>query len=638
MEYLLKASVVIFIFYMCYKLFLQRETFFKSNRWFFLTGLLIALVLPFVVIPIYIEYTPVAHNFIVTDDSATVQTVATNSFNIISVMYTIYGVGLLFFLVKLGIELSSLLRLLKNSSKHKNGTYTCIETKNKVPPFSFFKHIVYNKNQFAGNELDHIINHEKAHARYYHSVDILFIQLASAVFWFNPFIWLYKKELQQNLEFIADKEAQTVSNCEKSYQTLLLKASLPNYQLALVNNFYNSLIKKRIVMLHKSKSKKLNVWKYALVLPVLAVFLMSASTEKIYVEKATPSKEAITTADPSLANELNSVLNATDKKEAVSKTSDGINGNKNKNKTLKKTLPNAGQSPKGIKAIADHDMVVIDKDFTDADLDKIKKQLKEKGITIKFKGIKRNDDNEITAIKIEVSSKKSNANYHTENGGPILPIKIGFNTEGGSLSIGNSGPRHSADNAYTVVSKDGKYKIHTVGKADNVFVVGGDDDDDHVEKIVISSSGKAHTIRSKGKGIWVTGNGNASSIAGEHIVVSESKTGDIDTIHVKKLHDGNTIWISKDDDNDDKVWVGKEDDDNVFEFDHGGDNKFFMSLDDGKEPLFMLNGKEISKKEMDELDPDSIEKIEVLNGDSATEKYGDKGKDGVVLITTKDKK
>ncbi|HKK12925.1 MAG TPA: TonB-dependent receptor plug domain-containing protein, partial [Flavobacteriaceae bacterium] len=139
-------------------------------------------------------------------------------------------------------------------------------------------------------------------------------------------------------------------------------------------------------------------------------------------------------------------------------------------------------------------------------------------------------------------------------------------------------------------------------------------------------------------GIWVTGDGDATAIAGKHIVVRESQSGDIDTIHVKKLHNGNTIWISKDDDNDDKVWVGKEDDGNVFEFDHDDGDKFFMSLDDGKEPLFMLNGKEISKKEMDDLDPDSIEKIEVLKGGSATEKYGEKGKDGVVLITTKDKK
>ena len=147
-----------------------------------------------------------------------------------------------------------------------------------MPPFSFFKYIVFNKTQFNDTELTHIINHEKVHAKQYHSLDIILVQLASALFWFNPFIWLYKKEIQQNLEFIADKEAQNISKCEKSYQTLLLKSSVPNYQLVLANNFYNSLIKKRIVMLHKSKSNNLKMWKYALVLPVLAVFLMSANT------------------------------------------------------------------------------------------------------------------------------------------------------------------------------------------------------------------------------------------------------------------------------------------------------------------------------------------------------------------------
>jgi TonB-dependent SusC/RagA subfamily outer membrane receptor len=85
------------------------------------------------------------------------------------------------------------------------------------------------------------------------------------------------------------------------------------------------------------------------------------------------------------------------------------------------------------------------------------------------------------------------------------------------------------------------------------------------------------------------------------------------------------------------VWVTKEDDHKVYEFDHDGKNKFYISTDGKETPLFILNGKEISKKEMDDLKPDSIDKIEVLKGDSATEKYGEKGKNGVILITTKDK-
>src|SRR5690606_37026592 len=119
-----------------------------------------------------------------------------------------------------------------------------------------------------------IITHEKTHANQYHSIDILLTQLSCIVLWFNPFIWFYNKDLKQNLEFIADKTTLKQNHCKKSYQYTLLKTSIPSHQMALSNNFYNSLIKKRIVMLHKSKSKKINQLKYALVIPVVALFLM----------------------------------------------------------------------------------------------------------------------------------------------------------------------------------------------------------------------------------------------------------------------------------------------------------------------------------------------------------------------------
>ena len=618
MEYLLKASAVIFIFYVCYKLFLQRETFFETNRWFLLTGIFASLLLPFIVIPVYVEYVPMVQQFIIANDGSVTSTAVEKSLDWIQVASLIYGLGALFITIKLSIEFSSLMSLLRKSRFHKKGDYTFIETQHKVLPFSFFKNIVYNKNQFSESELNHIINHEKVHAKQYHSLDVMLIQLLSAVFWFNPFIWLYKKELQQNLEFIADKEAQTISNCEKSYQTLLLKASIPNYQLVLANNFYNSLIKKRIVMLHKSKSSKLNVWKYALILPVLAVFLMSANTKEIYVEKATPANDQVSSADPSVTNTLDNILNASIEEEPVATpptkvktdTANKKQSNKNQSKNVTSSNPISGTA-------LEQDMVMITKDFTDAQLEDLKKELAEKGITVKFKGIKRNGDNEITAIKIEVSSKKSNANYHTENDKPILPIKIGFDSEGGSLSIGNSGPKHAPHDAYTIVNKDGKYKIHTAGNADNVFVIASDDDNgsDHSEKIVVRSAGKNHVIRSKGKTVWVP-------------------KDDSDTIVLKEMKKG-TVWISNDSDG---KWVGNESDNKVYEFKKGGNNMFFVSTDSDKNPLFILDGKEITKKEMDALDPDSIEKIEVLKGDNATEKYGDKGKDGVILITTKDKK
>ena len=123
MEYLLKASAVIFIFYICYKLFLQRETFFKSNRLFLIAGLVTAIIFPFIVIPVYIEYVPVVQNFIVPNSGVTSTTVE-ESFNFTQLVYFIYGAGSLFFLIKLSTEFTSLLHIIKK----KNNRYTSIES------------------------------------------------------------------------------------------------------------------------------------------------------------------------------------------------------------------------------------------------------------------------------------------------------------------------------------------------------------------------------------------------------------------------------------------------------------------------------------------------------------------------------
>jgi bla regulator protein BlaR1 len=277
MAYLLKVSVVITIFYGIYKLFLQRDTFFESNRWFLLIGLLASLLMPFIVIPIYIDYAPSFYNITVSED-VSIQNIE-KPFHILDFVPFIYGLGVVFFSGRFLMQLLSLLKVIHKNKGLKKDGFIFIETQNSTSPFSFFKWIVYNPTTFSQTELQHIIEHEKTHAKQLHSVDILISQLFCVLLWFNPFIWFYNKDLKQNLEFIADKRTINQNHCKKSYQYTLLKTSMPSHQMSLSNHFYNSLIKKRIVMLHKSKSKKINQLKYALVFPALLGFLISCNSE-----------------------------------------------------------------------------------------------------------------------------------------------------------------------------------------------------------------------------------------------------------------------------------------------------------------------------------------------------------------------
>ena len=118
------------------------------------------------------------------------------------------------------------------------------------------------------------LEHEKVHAKQFHSVDILLVNLASCILWFNPFAWLYKKSVEQNLEFIADRE--TVNNKAeiREYQHVLVKVSIADLKPALTNHFYQSFTKKRILMLNKKSSTHNPMWKLGLLMPLLLAFML----------------------------------------------------------------------------------------------------------------------------------------------------------------------------------------------------------------------------------------------------------------------------------------------------------------------------------------------------------------------------
>lgn len=648
MDYLLKASAVVFIFYLFYKLMLQRETFFQTNRLYLLIGLITAIILPLIVIPIYIEYTPVlAEAPTAFDIGADVQFKADSSatFNWLQFSFIIYSIGVAFFFSKLLIELASLRLLFNRHSYFKNGSYILIETNRDIPPFSFFSWIVYNPNKYSSEELEHILNHEKAHAKELHSIDIMLTQLACIVFWFNPFIWLYKKEIQQNLEFIADDKAQNFSECEKSYQLILLKSSVPKNKLLITNTFYNSQIKKRIIMLHKSKSNRLNAWKYALILPALALFLMSFNTKDILIEVEN-SENLGDTVQNEAASHLNDFYNNinfdnSNKANAANKVNLSKKNQNSKTAQLTtKTVKNKSNKT------GDISITIIDKNTTDSELDEIQDNLRKEGLTIKFKGVKRNNKGEITAIKIDAKSKKSSTNYQiSSDDEAIEPIKIVFDEDNNSISIGNGHAKHS-HNTYVYETKaGGKHKIHKTGSGNNVFVISDDEHEEHIHedyehdeereheaKVIVKKRGKKAKLKKikQSKDVRViSGDDNGEVI--DIIVDDEDKDTKKEVVIVngKKLKPakgkGKNVWVTKTDGSEDTFVIELDD----------SDHNVFISGDNGKSPLFIVDGKEVSKEKFKDLNPQKIESVTVLKDKSATEKYGDKGKDGVIIVKTK---
>ncbi|SNS02231.1 M56 family metallopeptidase [Dokdonia pacifica] len=295
--YIIKSITILSIFYIIYRIVLQKDTFFTANRHYLLAGIVAALVFPF------IEYTKIIYKDIpiittTVEDSPMVMVTETvlqspseplviNWWQIALIVYT---VGVCIMMVRLCIQLISLHKLISSYPKTYSDGYTYVQITDKsITPFSFFKTICYNPNLHNSKELTMILAHEKIHVRQRHTIDVLLTQCLLAIQWLNPLAWLYKKSLEQNLEFIADSGAIQEVPSSKEYQHTLVKVSSTIVQPALTNNFYHSLIKKRIVMLNKQTSRKRNLWKLGLVLPILAIFMYSFNVNEVIEYREVPN-------------------------------------------------------------------------------------------------------------------------------------------------------------------------------------------------------------------------------------------------------------------------------------------------------------------------------------------------------------
>ncbi|WP_395063782.1 M56 family metallopeptidase [Flavobacterium sp.] len=291
--YLIKSSGLIIAFFLAYHFLLRKETFFTSNRWFLLSGLVISALLPLFFIKriVFIEQPKISTDNLITTSKESIsnvpeitQEVATlDWYQIIAIGY---GIIVFILLIKVIINLFSLSKLLLNKKIKKQERFTLVDLQEDIAPFSFFNYIVFNSSLYSDNELENILLHEKIHSKEKHSFDVLLSKLFTILFWFNPIVWLYKKSIVQNLEYIADSKAIQLIEDKKSYQKALLKVVSHQNCLPITNHFYQSLIKKRIIMLNKNQSNKRNSWKYAVVLPALICFVLLFQIKVVAQDKA----------------------------------------------------------------------------------------------------------------------------------------------------------------------------------------------------------------------------------------------------------------------------------------------------------------------------------------------------------------
>ncbi|MGA9239116.1 M56 family metallopeptidase, partial [Robiginitalea sp.] len=279
--YILKASAILALFLIIYQIFLKNETFFTLNRFFLLGGLLSALLLPFVTFQdeVLIQATALeaapAVNGVAVSEAAPIDWRR--------ILLWAYLPGILICTGLVFRQLRRLFSIIRKGKKHTHEGYILIPSTYIQGPFSFFRYIFYNPQVHDEAELELVLEHEKAHGKQLHSLDILLARVTAIVLWINPMVWWYQKIIQQNLEYLADAQAVRDLSSVREYQYALLKVSGNATSPPLVSHFNQSLIKKRIVMLQRNQSKSIHVLKYLLILPMLALFLMAFNRETVYV-------------------------------------------------------------------------------------------------------------------------------------------------------------------------------------------------------------------------------------------------------------------------------------------------------------------------------------------------------------------
>ena len=322
--YILKSAVCLAVFYLFYKLLMSRETFHRFNRFSLLGLMIICSIIPFVKIsmdtPVETAQVEISIDEslmtpVITDADIVTTANDTSTIEHITIFAAIiYIIGILFFAVKEILQFRKVLNITRKGKeedinlyvKDSTGNIKLIVTDEKVSPFSWINRIVISRTDLEENGRE-ILCHEMAHISNHHSIDLILADVCILLQWFNPASWLIKSELQNVHEFEADETVIRNGIDAKNYQLLLIKKAVGSRLYSIANSFNHSKLKKRITMMMKKKSSPWARAKYLYVLPLAAVAVAAFAHPEI--SKLTDEISSVKVNDFSAITENHEVEN-----------------------------------------------------------------------------------------------------------------------------------------------------------------------------------------------------------------------------------------------------------------------------------------------------------------------------------------
>jgi len=548
LEYIIKANGLLLFFWLFYRLFLNKETFYSANRWYFLTSIAISIVAPLITFT-KTMYFEAPQSTIDWDRTASINT---QTIKEAQNVYSFEDVAiLLIVLFSLFLFLRTIYQLTHTYLKIQKLPHdiSLNARRSKIDTvFSLYPYIVIPHNFEAYENTEMILAHEQVHVEQKHSFDMILMQLLRAIFWMNPLLSYLQKDIEGNLEYIVDEELQSRFDSKTYQKSLLSFHTNPSQQFV---NSYNSQLKKRLLQINSKKSTKMKKLKFLLATPAIVSFFTMFQVETIAQVKEIKLIEVSKTQEP----------NQTSKNTSDSVGSIHLMQGSDKENDYFMLL-----------GTVQNDLEVLKKDRKTFDKVASKFPIYIDGLLMTKKQLKKFDTSKIQSAHIDSGNPEN---------GTILKLSTIANENSDSRMF--TFKLADDNDQKLLLLKDHKQTLVETEKPYNKIIIDGKEvTEEELQNFYRTATN--FQARNENKVIIIETNNNKN----------------------KELDNNKTVTL--------KV---TETNNNV---------------------LYIVDGKEMNNDDFRKIHPNDIESINVLKDKNKTEIYGDKAKDGVLLITTKTKK
>ena len=660
LTYIIQVNLLLGLLFLGYHYLLKNLTFYRLNRMYFLVGSLYAFVYPFlnfkdwfsekVSIPqgLVLEYIP----FVIESDES--------KFSLNDLVVYIASLGALYFLFKLIIQLFSLARIHWYSKPSQWREFLFRNVIFPITPFSFFNKVYIHKEQHQELELNDIFKHEYVHVRGHHSIDVLWFEIVLLICWYNPFVWLMRKSVRQNLEFLTDQQVLDKGVDRQAYQYSLLNVTKQGAQVGISNQFNFKTLKKRIMMMNKKRSSKLELSKYVFLLPILIITGITFT-----VNQAEAKIETV------VINMENTDLKQQIKEVFVQKQVDSTKPQQKKDEIVKVKIQNVKADSSDLDSIRTINIKEY-ADYVGAGVPSENGQRASKAVNmvrlssidnlnqplIILDGERMPEKFRLDALKPElienlsVFKGKDAKKYGkgSENGVILITTKANenlnlsfdtlrrVNTVGKIVSVNHLGNKAFDSGKLEGDFPNSKFEVDSHNPSLNGRVVGiglRSDSLKHKNVVIIKNASGMKNVdyQLDGQKISESGLDKLDPNTIESIVVNKTGKGGVIKITSKENAEKNKIKEELFDTEQTNIPAVNERrvQNRVKSF------KDVMANNDYRDLYIEIDGKESSLKKVNSIDPNHIASFEVFKGDVAVEKYGKKAKTGALIITTKKK-